>query len=77
MIGVRYKCKCMQDERELQVAERAEGDDVIVWMEGVVALAVSNDHRQLSPNCRETTMEYLKIPLPEGSPQIGTKPKLN
>ena len=66
-----YKCRCMKAEVEITVPDRRPNGDLQDWMMGAVATCVSVDHRALSPMCQQTEMEYMKVPMPEGSPGIG------
>lgn len=76
-VEIKYKCRCMQDERTLAVTARREGEDVAAWMNSVV-VRVSADHRALSPLCVAEKLEYLKVPAPKDrpigapDPQAGT-----
>jgi hypothetical protein len=77
MITIFYRCTCMAEEAVITVPSRRETEDIIQWMDNVVAPALYLDHRGRSPKCSEATMEYLKIPLPEGTASIGEEVKLN
>lgn len=77
MIEVRYKCICLLSEVSVRVPYRREADDVVRWMEDVVAAAISRDHHQRQPLCTQTKMEYVKIPAPENAPFIGGKPEMH
>lgn len=70
VIVVQYTCRtCRVVNREVSVKARKEGEELIVWIEGV-RTAVYLDHRALSPFCTSVECD-LKIPAPEGQP-IGT-----
>lgn len=69
---LRWKCRCMQDEAPIDVRARARGDDIADWMENVVTPAVTKAHRERSPLCRATALEYLKLPVPEGGGPVGS-----
>lgn len=71
MITIKYKCKCMQDEGSFELRERRHNEEVGSFMDRVVA-ALSADHRKRSALCTQTKMEYLKVPVEDGTP-IGGK----
>lgn len=78
MIEVRYKCACMPVEASIMVPfRRPKEEDVVQWMQNCMGLAIYLDHRQRSPSCRATAMEYAKVPAPENAPFIGGKPEVN
>lgn len=66
----------MQDEGSFEVRHRHFNEDVLDWME-VMERALSADHRARSPLCRAVKTEYVKIPVPENAPGIGSKPVYN
>jgi hypothetical protein len=71
-IEIIYKCVCMADEVKLDVpARRGPSVDVTLWVEDVVGVKVGEDHRQRSPRCLSTKMEFLKIPLPRDTGYVG------
>lgn len=72
-----WKCRCMQDQAEVEVAERLPDQDIVHWVEQTVAAAVTRAHASLSPVCRATRMEFVKIPAPENAPFLGAAPKLD
>ena len=74
MIDIRLKCICTPEEVTLNVRERKFNEDIKDWME-FVTKQVTHWHQTEHPLCRSDKLEYLKIPVPDGSPQIGTKPK--
>lgn len=76
MMTILYKCHCMAAEAAVEVAERRDGEDILDWMQHV-QMAIGVDHRKRSVLCMATALEYAKIPVPEGSPAIGVKPRLN
>jgi hypothetical protein len=62
-----WKCACTPREQTCEVLARDDGEDIIHWMEYVQAF-VGREHHLVSPACRQTTLEYLKIPTePNGS----------
>lgn len=74
---LQYKCKCLVNEVEIEVRERLPDEIIVHWVETVVGYAIGNDHNNRSPTCREKTVEYVKIPVPENAPYIGSKPRMN
>ena len=72
-----YKCSCMEKEVTIQVPDRREQTDIVVWMETLVLNCIAFDHSELSPNCRKQAMEYCKIPLPKSDEFIGQNRKSN
>ena len=70
MFPLVYKCECMNGERTVFVAHRHAGEDIVKWMQNIVTPAVTDDHKIVSPKCKSTTMEYVKLPLNE-RPGIG------
>jgi len=75
---IRYKCSCMQDEVTFSVTARRKHQDIKDWMENYVTPQLTKDHAKRSPLCRSTTVEYLKLPVPEDGRAIGEpKEKLN
>lgn len=71
MITCKYSCKvCGIVNREVQVPARTT-EDVVVWMQKVVALAIFIDHRQKSPKCNSETISDLMIPMPPGAEFVG------
>lgn len=75
MLEILYKCgHCTQEERAVRVPFRDGAQDVVEWMEEVVAPAIARDHRERSPLCMAAVMEYVKIPAPENAPHVGGRP---
>lgn len=68
---ITWKCKCMAMEAELDVPDRRPYTQITDWM-AIVGQCISFDHKELSPECTETSVEYVKVPLEEGAP-IGGK----
>lgn len=68
---ITYKCRCMAAETCIDVPDRRPGADVVTWME-TVQMNVGADHRALSPLCVSGATEYVKIPMDDASPQLGT-----
>ena len=66
-----YKCRCTATEVELDVPDRRPYTDICKWME-IVGQCIGFDHNEMSPECVETKIEYLKVPLGDGAP-IGGK----
>lgn len=57
-----YKCRCMTEEKSLYMRERKPDEDIINYMEDVQR-KVGAEHKKLSPLCRATALEYLKLPV--------------
>jgi hypothetical protein len=76
-IEVLYKCKCMKDQAAVMVPERLPGEDLGHWMDHSFGMSLYLDHHRRSPTCRETVMEFAKIPHHEAATQVGTKPVLS
>lgn len=65
-----YKCKCLAQERFLEVPDRRDGQDVLQFMEAAQD-ALTIDHRKISPHCLEPAVEYAKIPYDNPVKGIG------
>ena len=63
-VDVQWKCKCMTEEATLLVPERLPALDVVAWVRDVVSYKIAAAHRRLAPTCWETTMEFVKLPVP-------------
>lgn len=74
---IRYKCYCGDKEHEIEVTERPEGGDLVLWMQYVVSGTICVHHNVINPNCISLTMEYVKIPMDESAEGIGQKPHLS
>lgn len=72
-----YKCTCMDAERQIEVMDRPEDGDLILWMNLVVGGSISCDHTARCPRCPSETMEYVKIPVDENADGIGMKRKMS
>lgn len=59
---IKYKCSCMTAETSIQVPERGKAEDIRDFMNRV-QLAIGKDHRERSPLCLATKMEYAKVPV--------------
>lgn len=70
-MNVSYKCACMAAEATIAVADRTDDQDVVFWVEQVVGSALSRDHSNRSPSCRETKTEYIKIEIDRAGASIG------
>jgi len=67
MIGITYTCgRCHVIQRVVNVTPRTALQDVAQWVEGTLAVALSEDHRKTSPLCTATKMKTVKIPLSDG-----------
>jgi len=51
----------MQKEASLELPERRSSEDIADYM-AFIQMALSVDHRKLSPLCMSQTMEYCKMP---------------
>ena len=75
MITVKYSCaKCGIEDRDVIVPDRQPGQDVVVYMQQVVAACIQEDHLREFPNCTATSITNLKIPIKQGSRGIGIPP---
>lgn len=74
---IRYKCRCMKDEREIVVTDRVKGSDIGAWMQLVVTPSLTYDHGAISRNCYQGKMEYTKIPLNEETGEVGVQETRN
>lgn len=72
---IKYKCRCMDAEREIGMRARHEREDLLFWM-GLVMRTISEDHHLASPHCVIEKMTYVKIPADENT-GIGMEPKLH
>jgi hypothetical protein len=71
-LNVLYSChRCGIKDRHVPVRERRDGEDVVHWVKDVVGTALSRDHDAASPHCRITELSDVKIPMAQGSEQIG------
>lgn len=61
-IKMLYKCACMQDDGSFDMRDRRTDENVVDYMEEVVA-KLTNDHRKRNPLCTATKVEYLKLPV--------------
>jgi hypothetical protein len=69
-VKVKYSCTlCGVHRVEVDVPARTN-EDVVFWMQEVLGLAVSNDHRARSPLCESRTMSEVMIPL-SGVDKLG------
>lgn len=49
---VSYRCRCFRGSRDVEIADRTEGQDYLDWLGGEVAEKISKDHEQVSPHCK-------------------------
>lgn len=68
---IKYKCRCMDNEREIAVRSRQHDEDLLLWMGVVVQTTISGDHAVASPYCLCEKMQYVKIPTDENASGIG------
>ena len=67
-IQVQYACDaCRLKDIKIQVIARDPAESVTDWIGGT-ARKVWQDHWRRSPNCKATSLTYLKIPYDEGTP---------
>lgn len=72
-ITVLYSCAlCSLTDIPVQVPARADGEDVVAWMEEC-GRHLSADHHARSPRCRPKTLTSVKIPI-DGTDKIGGAP---
>ena len=65
-----YTChQCGTVDREIDVRERAKGEDFVHWMKSATA-SVTQDHKAQSPWCWSDKVD-LKIPLASNTAAIG------
>lgn len=70
-IQVLYTCdQCGLTDIAVDVRTRST-EDVLVWMEQVMAYAIARDHDVRSPHCIITKFTQVKIPLPAGTAKLG------
>lgn len=74
---VKYKCRCMKEEREIVVTDRVSGTDIKEWVDMVVTPSISYDHRVRNCLCFAKSMEFVKIPVNEQTGEAGTAPELH
>lgn len=67
-LGVIYTCGLCAGavNRTVQVPVRGEDEDIVAWMNHVLTPALVRDHQRVSPGCRPTTLQMVKIPIPPG-----------
>lgn len=61
----------MSEEAIVAVPDRHADQDVIDWMKRCVATSLGADHAARNPSCKETEMEYAKIPYDNQDAGIG------
>ncbi len=72
-IEVLYSCNgCGIVDIKVTVKARTN-EDVVQWVEQVMAWAINDDHSQRSPFCTERAMANVKIPV-TGTDKIGGVP---
>lgn len=67
---IKYKCRCDANERNVDVPDRVAGSDLERWMNCVYA-CLGYDHTARSPYCQHEKTEYIKIPMPDGTEELG------
>lgn len=68
---IKYKCRCMVKEREIEVRPRRHDEHILLWMGLAVQTTIGGDHAVASPHCYREKMEYVKIPTDENANGIG------
>lgn len=69
-ITLKYSCyQCGLTAVEVDVPARGE-EDVVSWMDKVVAYEIKSDHNRRSPSCMATSVRDLMIPI-TGADKIG------
>lgn len=64
-----YTChKCGIEKRELRVTARAFDADIVDWIDKVLAPAIAEDHRKMSPGC---SSRHCDIWLPANGEYLG------
>ena len=59
-----FSCnKCGLKDISVQVPVRNPNQDIVDWMNKVVAVKLSDAHFQRSPHCRITSLSEVKIPI--------------
>lgn len=70
-IKVQYSCDaCGIENREVSIRYRESDEPILAWMEIVIA-SLGFDHHSQSPHCHPELLSRIKIPVPDGSQQIG------
>jgi hypothetical protein len=63
-IYVKYTCKlCGLEMVHCQVPARERNQNVMDWTLKVLALAISRDHEQRSPECKATSISEVYVPI--------------
>lgn len=71
MLVIKYSCvQCGIRLREVKVPIRAEGEDVVHWVEQTVGHSIMDDHSRTSPYCKAVGVQDVMIPL-TGARHIG------
>lgn len=66
---IMYKCHCAE-EIAIDVPDRVHNTDIHEWI-NIMQGCIGYDHHARSPLCRRTEMEYVKIPVPDGTEELG------
>lgn len=61
-IDVKYKCRCMSEERTLPIGARDQAEPILEFMERLQS-SIGYDHHRRSPLCIATKIEYVKVPV--------------
>jgi hypothetical protein len=72
LLTVKYSCApCRIKRREVKVRYREKGENVVYYVEKVVAAAVTEDHKQQSPWCKVKTITEVMIPMDASGQIVG------
>jgi hypothetical protein len=75
MITVLFSCDmCGLDESPVEVPTRHKATDIRLWMD-IIINKVQKVHLTISPDCKATTIEKLKIPISDNQEFIGQEIK--
>jgi hypothetical protein len=72
-VTCKYCCDgCGLVDVDVEVPARPSLMDVVEWVERVIVYCVAADHICRSPQCTSQEITQIKIPVPKGSPYIGS-----
>lgn len=58
-----YSCKlCGVTKKSIEIPERLLDQDIVDWIENIVAKTIAKEHRMLFLFCRNTKIDELMIP---------------
>lgn len=70
MVEIKYKCECQTVEQTIFILERNNNELIEHYMK-YMQMQIFIGHSKLSPRCKKTKMEYVKIYI-ENNGQIGS-----